>query len=88
MKRGFGGIREIEFAVQAFQLLHGGRDPWIREANTLRALHRLVERRYLSDEDCTTLVRAYVFLRTVEHRLQHRPPVVGAGDVPSRLKTS
>ena len=70
VKRGFGGIREIEFAVQAFQLLHGGRDPWIREANTLRALHRLVERRYLSDEDCTTLVRAYVFLRTVEHRLQ------------------
>ena len=70
VKRGFGGIREIEFVVQVFQLLHGGRDPWIREAHTLRALHRLAERRYLSGEDCTALVKAYVFLRTVEHRLQ------------------
>ncbi len=70
VKRGFGGIREIEFIVQAFQLLHGGRDPWIRGANTVRALHRLAERRYLSDEDCAALVKAYVFLRTVEHRLQ------------------
>ena len=70
VKRGFGGIREIEFVGQVFQLLHGGRDPWIRESNTLRALHRLTERRYLSDEDCTALVKAYVFLRTVEHRLQ------------------
>jgi glutamate-ammonia-ligase adenylyltransferase len=70
VKRGYGGIREIEFIVQAFQLLHGGRDPWIRGANTLRTLHRLAARRYLSDEDCEALVRAYVFLRTVEHRLQ------------------
>ncbi|MFQ5846988.1 MAG: bifunctional [glutamate--ammonia ligase]-adenylyl-L-tyrosine phosphorylase/[glutamate--ammonia-ligase] adenylyltransferase [Candidatus Methylomirabilales bacterium] len=70
VKRGFGGIREIEFIVQAFQLLHGGRDPWIREANTLKALYRLAERHYLADEDCAALVRAYIFLRTVEHRLQ------------------
>ncbi|MFQ5962578.1 MAG: glutamate-ammonia-ligase adenylyltransferase, partial [Candidatus Methylomirabilales bacterium] len=70
VKRGYGGIREIEFTVQAFQLLHGGRDPWIRGANTLRTLHRLAARRYLSDEECEALVRAYVFLRTVEHRLQ------------------
>lgn len=70
VKRGYGGIREIEFTVQAFQLLHGGRDPWIRGANTLRTLHRLAARRYLSEEDCEALVRAYVFLRTVEHRLQ------------------
>ncbi|MFQ5657531.1 MAG: bifunctional [glutamate--ammonia ligase]-adenylyl-L-tyrosine phosphorylase/[glutamate--ammonia-ligase] adenylyltransferase [Candidatus Methylomirabilales bacterium] len=70
VKRGFGGIREIEFIVQAFQLLHGGRDPWIREGNTLRALHRLAGRNYLSYEDCTALVKAYIFLRTVEHRLQ------------------
>ncbi len=70
VKRGFGGIREIEFVVQAFQLLHGGRDPWVREPNTLRVLHRLAQRRYLSDQDCTALVKAYVFLRTVEHRLQ------------------
>lgn len=70
VKRGYGGIREIEFTVQAFQLLHGGRDPWIRGANTLRTLHRLAARRYLSGEECEALVKAYVFLRTVEHRLQ------------------
>ncbi|MBW8056754.1 MAG: bifunctional [glutamate--ammonia ligase]-adenylyl-L-tyrosine phosphorylase/[glutamate--ammonia-ligase] adenylyltransferase [candidate division NC10 bacterium] len=70
VKRGYGGIREIEFIVQAFQLLYGGRDPWIRGANTLRTLHRLAARHYLSDEDCEALVKAYVFLRTVEHRLQ------------------
>ncbi len=70
VKRGVGGIREIEFIVQAFQLFHGGRDPWIRENNTLRALYRLAGRHYLSDEDCTALVKAYTFLRTVEHRLQ------------------
>ncbi|MEE9182305.1 MAG: bifunctional [glutamate--ammonia ligase]-adenylyl-L-tyrosine phosphorylase/[glutamate--ammonia-ligase] adenylyltransferase [candidate division NC10 bacterium] len=70
VKRGYGGIREIEFIVQAFQLLHGGRDPWIRGANTLRTLYRLAARHYLTDEDCAALVNAYVFLRTVEHRLQ------------------
>lgn len=70
VKRGYGGIREIEFVVQAFQLLYGGRDPWIREANTLRALHRLSERGYLSYDDHAALAKAYTFLRTVEHRLQ------------------
>ncbi len=70
VKRGYGGIREVEFLVQAFQLLHGGRDPWIRGANTMRTLHRLATRRYLSDVDCEAVVKAYVFLRTVEHRLQ------------------
>ena len=70
VKLGYGGIREIEFVVQAFQLLYGGRDPWIREANTLRALHRLSERRYVSYDDHAVLAKAYTFLRAVEHRLQ------------------
>lgn len=70
VKRGYGGIREIEFLVQAFQLLHGGRDDWIRGVNTMRTLHRLAARRYLADADCEAVVKAYVFLRTVEHRLQ------------------
>lgn len=70
VKLGYGGIREIEFIVQAFQLLHGGQNPWIREANTLRALHRLVEQKYLSYEDYSALLKAYTFLRRVEHRLQ------------------
>lgn len=70
VKLGYGGIREIEFVVQAFQLVHGGKDPWVREANTLRALHRLAEQRDLGLEDYQTLARAYTFLRTLEHRLQ------------------
>lgn len=70
VKLGVGGIRDIEFLVQGLQLLYGPADPWLREANTLRALHRLAERGYLSWEESGVLGRAYVFLRTVEHRLQ------------------
>ncbi len=70
VKLGYGGIREIEFLVQGFQLLHGGKNPWVREANTLRALHRLAGQGLIADADYETLVRAYSFLRTLEHRLQ------------------
>lgn len=70
VKLGYGGIREIEFLVQGFQLLHGGKNPWVREANTLRALHRLVGQGILADTDYEALVRAYLFLRKLEHRLQ------------------
>jgi glutamate-ammonia-ligase adenylyltransferase len=70
VKLGVGGIRDIEFHIQALQLLYGGQDPWLRERNSLRALHRLAERGYLSWEESGRLARAYVFLRTIEHRLQ------------------
>jgi glutamate-ammonia-ligase adenylyltransferase len=70
VKLGVGGIRDIEFHIQALQLLYGGEDAWLREPNSLRALHRLAERGYLSWEESGRLARAYVFLRTVEHRLQ------------------
>ncbi|HWT82941.1 MAG TPA: glutamate-ammonia-ligase adenylyltransferase, partial [Candidatus Methylomirabilis sp.] len=70
VKLGYGGIREVEFLVQGLQLLHGGKNPWVREANTLRALHRLVGQHLLADADYETLVRAYTFLRKLEHRLQ------------------
>ena len=70
VKLGYGGIREVEFLVQGLQLLHGGKNPWVREANTLRALHRLVGQHLLADADYETLVRAYIFLRKLEHRLQ------------------
>jgi len=70
VKLGYGGIREIEFIVQLFQLLYGAGDPWIRDSNTLRALQRLADRGRLAAEEQATLGRAYVFLRTVEHRLQ------------------
>ncbi|MGH7322462.1 MAG: bifunctional [glutamate--ammonia ligase]-adenylyl-L-tyrosine phosphorylase/[glutamate--ammonia-ligase] adenylyltransferase [Candidatus Rokuibacteriota bacterium] len=70
VKLGVGGIRDIEFHIQALQLLFGAEDPWLRERNSLRALHRLAERGYLGWEEAGALARAYTFLRTVEHRLQ------------------
>src|SRR5213594_874498 len=70
VKLGRGGIREIEFIVQALQLLYGGDDPWLREANTLKAIFRLTERGYLAPDLGRRLSRAYEHLRTVEHRLQ------------------
>ena len=69
VKLGVGGIRDIEFHIQALQLFYGGQDPWLRERNSLRALHRLAERGYLSWEESGRLAHAYVFLRTIEHRL-------------------
>jgi glutamate-ammonia-ligase adenylyltransferase len=70
VKLGRGGIREIEFLVQAMQLLYGGDDGWLRERSTLAAIARLVERGYLAASLGRTLADAYVHLRTVEHRLQ------------------
>ncbi len=70
VKLGVGGIRDIEFHIQALQLLYGAQDPWLRERNSLRALHRLAERGYLSWEESGRLAHAYGFLRTIEHRLQ------------------
>ncbi|MFQ5827548.1 MAG: bifunctional [glutamate--ammonia ligase]-adenylyl-L-tyrosine phosphorylase/[glutamate--ammonia-ligase] adenylyltransferase [Candidatus Methylomirabilia bacterium] len=70
VKLGIGGIREVEFLVQALQLLYGGDDPWLRERNTLRAIFRLTERGYLFPDLGRRLTEGYTFLRTVEHRLQ------------------
>lgn len=70
VKLGRGGIREIEFLVQALQLIHAGKDGRVRERTTLPALERLVECRYLAATDRDTLRTAYGFLRHVEHKLQ------------------
>ena len=70
VKLGPGGIREIEFIAQALQLKHGGREPWVRSAQTLIVLARLAEKYYLSEPERARLSAAYTFLRTVEHRLQ------------------
>ena len=70
VKLGRGGIREIEFIVQALQLLYGGDDAWLREANSLKAIFRLTERGYLAPDLGRLLSQAYVHLRTIEHRLQ------------------
>ena len=70
VKLGRGGIREIEFLVQALELLYGGDDPWLQERNTLKAIFRLTERGYLAPDLGRALSEALVHLRTVEHRLQ------------------
>ncbi len=72
IKLGPGGIREIEFVVQVFQLIRGGREPSLRERGTLDALARLVDRRHLPAAAGDGLRAAYVFLRKLEHRLQYR----------------
>jgi len=70
VKRGVGGIRDVEFAVQLLQLVHGRADPGLRTANTLEALSRLGEGGYVRAEDAAGLADAYRWLRDVEHRLQ------------------
>lgn len=70
IKLGPGGIREIEFIVQTLQMVFGGKIPAIRERNTLKALEKLKEARILPREECRQLVQGYIFLRTLEHRLQ------------------
>ena len=70
LKRGRGGIRDIEFAVQLLQLVHGRDDGTVRSPTTLDALHELADGGYVERADADRLDRAYQFLRTVEHRLQ------------------
>ncbi|HZX77058.1 bifunctional [glutamate--ammonia ligase]-adenylyl-L-tyrosine phosphorylase/[glutamate--ammonia-ligase] adenylyltransferase [Lysobacter sp.] len=70
IKRGPGGIREIEFLVQALQLIYGGREPELRERRLLPALQALVQARQMGDEAGVALAQAYCFLRRLENRLQ------------------
>ena len=70
MKRGNGGIRDIEFAVQLLQLVHGRHDRVVRARATLDALEAARRRRLRHDGRRASLDDAYVWLRTVEHRLQ------------------
>ncbi len=70
VKLGYGGIREIEFLVQAPQLIYGGRDRMLRERGTMKTLHTLAQKGLLTYEETGELSKAYVFLRTLEHRLQ------------------
>ena len=70
LKLGRGGIREIEFFIQALQLVYAGKNPKLRERNSLKSLETLLAARLVSEEDHRKLVEAYRFLRTVEHRIQ------------------
>ncbi|MBV8297317.1 MAG: bifunctional [glutamine synthetase] adenylyltransferase/[glutamine synthetase]-adenylyl-L-tyrosine phosphorylase [Acidimicrobiia bacterium] len=70
VKRGRGGIRDIEFAVQLLQLVHGRHDDGIRSPTTLTALAELADAGYVGTDDARSLAASYQFLRAVEHRLQ------------------
>jgi glutamate-ammonia-ligase adenylyltransferase len=72
VKLGPGGIRDIEFIVQALQLVRGGREAGLRARGTQPALDAIAARRLLPDTVVGMLRHAYVFLRNVEHRLQYR----------------
>lgn len=70
IKLGAGGIREVEFVAQVFQLIRGGRDAALRSRRLLRTLERLAERRLLTATAAEELADAYRFLRALENRLQ------------------
>ncbi|HEY2959617.1 MAG TPA: bifunctional glutamine-synthetase adenylyltransferase/deadenyltransferase, partial [Actinomycetota bacterium] len=70
VKLGPGGLRDIEFAVQLLQLVHGRDDRRLRSGSTLVALRRLSAAGLVGREDAAGLAEAYRFLRVVEHRLQ------------------
>ncbi|MDW3095578.1 MAG: bifunctional [glutamate--ammonia ligase]-adenylyl-L-tyrosine phosphorylase/[glutamate--ammonia-ligase] adenylyltransferase [Gammaproteobacteria bacterium] len=70
IKLGIGGIREIEFIVQFFQLVHGGQNPRLQSRRIIEVLHEIEATGYLSTQDVNELVVAYRFLRRVENRLQ------------------
>lgn len=84
LKRGRGGIREIEFFAQIHQLIHGGRDPALRAPATRDALAALAAAGRIDTGDATALSDAYTMLRTIEHRVQmiddrqtHALPAIG-----------
>ncbi len=86
LKLGRGGIREIEFFTQTRQLIAGGRDPDLRQPDTLGALAALAAKGWVPAEAADRLAAHYRFLRLVEHRLQmiadaqtHKLPGDGAG---------
>jgi glutamate-ammonia-ligase adenylyltransferase len=93
VKRGRGGIREIEFFAQTHQLIHGGRNPALRQRGTRPALDALAAAGLIAASDATLLGESYDRLRTIEHRLQmvadrqtHRlPPDPAAIDSVAKL---
>ena len=70
LKAGFGGLVDVEFAVQSLQLLHGWQDEGLKSPNTLDALSALRRRELLSERNGLALEEGYRFLRRVEARLR------------------
>ena len=72
IKSGIGGIREIEFFVQAHQLINGGRNPFLQTGSTAAALERLARYNLIDEDTRAFLWSSYLFLREVENRIQQR----------------
>jgi len=72
VKRGKGGIREIEFVIQSMQLLNGGRNPQLRIQSSMQALSMLAEAGLVSEDEKSALGSAYRFWRRIEHAIQAR----------------
>lgn len=70
LKLGPGGLRDVEFAVQLLQLVHGRADPKLRSGTTMIALGALIDGGYVGRRDGAAMAEAYEFLRTLEHRMQ------------------
>lgn len=70
IKLGVGGLRDVEFAVQLLQLVHGRSDESLRVLATVDALMALIKAGYVGREDGMQLIEAYEFMRLLEHRLQ------------------
>ncbi|NED84800.1 hypothetical protein G3I76_32485, partial [Streptomyces sp. SID11233] len=70
LKLGPGGLRDVEFAVQLLQLVHGRTDTGLRSPTTLAALAELADGGYIGRTDAFQLDEAYRFLRSLEHRIQ------------------
>lgn len=71
VKLGRGGIREIEFLAQVFQLIRGGRDPSLRDRSTRHTLRTLADKKLLAADVVERLLASYRFLRDLEHRIQY-----------------
>lgn len=72
IKRGYGGIREIEFFIHTFQLLYGGEENALRSPNVSTITRELKEKGIITSTDAETLYESYLFLRRIEHILQMR----------------
>ncbi|WP_269539171.1 hypothetical protein [Cerasicoccus fimbriatus] len=72
IKSGPGGIREVEFIVQALQLIHGGKNPFLQTNSTVKAIQKLARYEVLPLDDACFLDHAYRWLRKLENRLQMR----------------
>ncbi|MDP2364919.1 MAG: hypothetical protein Q8M94_14265 [Ignavibacteria bacterium] len=65
-----GGIRDIEFSVQALQLLNGGKDILVRSGNTINTIETLKQKKILTENEANIFLNAYIFYRKAEHYLQ------------------